>query len=78
MLGWFKRKTRQQSYAQLGGRIASTLNAFIETQGFEEFSHDRLSVIVTENFEVSISADGHFLRGKPLVAVPLNQLDPIL
>jgi hypothetical protein len=37
-------------------------------------------VIVTENFEVSISsADGQrFLRGKPLIAIPLNQLHLIL
>jgi hypothetical protein len=62
MFGWFKRKERRPSDVELSRRIFSALHGLIATEGFEEFSHDRLSLIVTEDFDVSISADERFLR----------------
>lgn len=72
MFGWLRPKPKRPSYAELGARVASVIDAFIRREGFAEFSKGRLSVVVTTDYEALISAPG-FARNS-LVAVPLNEL----
>jgi hypothetical protein len=72
MLGWLRVKPKRTSYTDMGAKVASLIDGFIEQHGLEEFSKSRLSVIITTDYEAVIS-DGRFTPN-PLVTVPLNEL----
>jgi hypothetical protein len=56
----------------MAGRIASLLDGFILQCGWDEFSKDRLSVVIRKDYTVCITEKG---REKDyLLAVPLTDL----
>src|SRR5690242_18722904 len=73
MFGWLKGKPKRPSDFELVSRVAGTLHAFIVQVGLDEFSKDRLFVIIWPDFRISIS-DAQFAR-EALVAVPLKEID---
>jgi hypothetical protein len=64
------RKTNRPSEPELVASVAGVLYAFIRQNGLEEFSKDRLYVVVSPEFRVSIS-EATFVRGA-LAAIPLK------
>jgi hypothetical protein len=72
MIGWFKKKAQSPSNYELGSRVASVIDGFISMEGVEEFSSPRLSVIIDDQYQVSIGERA--IGGAPLVSIPLNEL----
>ena len=72
MFSWLKGKRKRPSNYELGSRVASTIDAFIETEGVSEFASDRLHVVVNEEYRVSSGA-ASFIKNA-LVSVPLSDL----
>ncbi len=47
MLGWFKGEPKRPSYSEMVSKVVSVIDGFIKQEGLEEFSSDRLAVIIT-------------------------------
>jgi hypothetical protein len=69
LIGWLKKRPTDK---EMRARIMKALDEFIQQHGIEEFSKDRLSVVVEKDFSVKIIESS---RAKDaLVAVPLKDL----
>jgi hypothetical protein len=70
MFNWFKGKPKRPSDYELGSRIASTIDAFLQHVGSTELASDRLCVVIGPDYRVAIS-----IRTEgALAAVPLRDL----
>jgi hypothetical protein len=67
---WLKGKSKRPSDYELISRVASLIDAFIDQQGLEEFSLNRLFVVVGPDYRVWISDDPK----TGLASVPLPDL----
>ena len=76
MFDWLKRKPKRPSDFELTSRIASTIDGFIDLEGFSEFESDRLSIVIENDFRESIVAGAYAKRFSPnaILVVPFNQL----
>ena len=72
MFDWLKGKSKRPSNYELVSRVASTIDAFIDQDGLDEFAKGSLCVVIRSDYGVSIS-DARFARDA-LVAVPLSEL----